>query len=126
MSRPVLDASALMVIVNAEPGADVVRPTLSSAVVSAVNASEAVAKLSDRMPFEDARQAIEGLNVEIPPFDRGLAITAAGLRTKTRPFGLSFADRACLATAAAIDGEAFTTDKVWAEIPVEVRVRVIR
>ena len=47
MAEVVLDASALLALLNQEPGADVVAASLPEAVVSAVNLSEAVAKLID-------------------------------------------------------------------------------
>ena len=126
MSRPVLDASALIAVLHDEPGAEVVTPLLRDALISAVNLSEAIAKLSDRVSFEQARDAVSELQIEVAPFDEEIAVIAAGLRGSTRPFGLSLADRACLATAATVDGEALTGDRVWAELPVDIRVRVFR
>jgi PIN domain nuclease of toxin-antitoxin system len=48
MSEVVLDASAILALLNAEPGAAVVEEAVPGAVMSAVNLSEAVAKLAER------------------------------------------------------------------------------
>jgi PIN domain nuclease of toxin-antitoxin system len=47
VSKVVLDASALLALVNQEPGQAVVAELLPRSLVSAVNASELVAKLTD-------------------------------------------------------------------------------
>ncbi len=56
--RRVLDASALLVLLNAEPGAEVVSQAHPQGVMSAVNLSEVIAKLAEAgMPEAVARQA---------------------------------------------------------------------
>ena len=45
MVKTVIDASALLALLNGEPGADVVAQALPGGVMSAVNVSEVVAKL---------------------------------------------------------------------------------
>jgi len=48
------------------------------------------------------------------------------IRTLTRPLGLSLADRAYLATAIRMDAVALTADRVWAELPLDAKIQVIR
>ena len=48
MSEVVLDASALLALLNDEPGAGEVEKTVPGAIISAVNLSEVVAKLAER------------------------------------------------------------------------------
>jgi uncharacterized protein with PIN domain len=51
----VLDASALLALVNAEPGADIVASALGAAVISAVNLAEVVTRLIDiGVPAQEA------------------------------------------------------------------------
>ena len=57
--RRVLDTSALLVLLNAEPGVEIVAQALPLGVMSAVNLSEVIAKLAEKgMPEAVARQAI--------------------------------------------------------------------
>lgn len=58
MSDFVLDASALLALVNQEPGQDMVAELLPRLLVSAVNASELVAKLTDQGIPEDEVQGV--------------------------------------------------------------------
>ena len=48
MTSVVLDASAMMAYLNAEPGADIVRAALHDAVMSSVNFSEVLKKTVER------------------------------------------------------------------------------
>ena len=95
-----LDASALLAFVLKEPGKEVVAKNLTNAVISTVNLSEVAAKLSER-GFEhlSIRALLPALGMEIVPFDSEDAFAAGELRAATRPLGLSFGDRACIALA---------------------------
>lgn len=127
MSEVVLDASALLALLNAEHGADEVGAMLSGAVVSAVNLSEAAGKLAEAgMPEEAIREALDGLALEVVPFDREQAYAAGLLRTRTVSFGLSLGDRACLSLARLLNVPAVTTDAVWSKLQLGVEVRVVR
>ncbi|MGB6548793.1 MAG: PIN domain-containing protein, partial [Xanthobacteraceae bacterium] len=48
MASAVLDSSAILAILNNEPGADAVEEMLDDALVSTVNYAEVVAKLVER------------------------------------------------------------------------------
>jgi PIN domain nuclease of toxin-antitoxin system len=111
----VLDASALMAVINGEPGQEIVAPRLSRAAISAVNLSEVAAKLSERgYPVAKASEFLLAFNLDVRPFDTDQALAAAALRVVTRDRGLSFGDRACLALAASLGGVALTADRAWA------------
>ncbi len=90
MARVVLDASALLALLNSERGSRIVEESLSGATISAVNLSEVVSKLSERgMPPAMVRTAVEALDLDILSFDVDLAYSAGLLRPATRGFGLS-------------------------------------
>lgn len=126
-ARVVLDASALLVLLNSERGADVVAGTLPGAAMSAVNLSEVVAKLAERgVPEREIRTALDGLGLEIYPFDRELAYLAGQLRARTRGRGLSLGDRACLALGLQLDASALTDDRSWSGLGIDVRIQVLR
>jgi len=127
VSKIVVDSSALLARLHREPGAEVVAPYLSAALVSAVNLAEVGARLADGgMPEKVARQAIESLGVSVAPFDEDLAYASAALRLATRRRGLSLGDRACLALALERSLPVLTADRAWAELDIGVEVRLIR
>ncbi|HYN41987.1 MAG TPA: type II toxin-antitoxin system VapC family toxin [Thermoanaerobaculia bacterium] len=127
MGRVVLDASAILVLINDEPGAAAVAEALEDAVVSAVNLSEVVAKLLDAgMPRDEAEDTLGGLGLEVLPFNEAAAWSAAALRTGTKKAGLSLGDRACLALARELGLPALTSDTAWAKTPAGVEVRLVR
>lgn len=127
VSRVVLDASALLALLNAEPGSQAVAERLSEAAVSAVNLSEVVAKLSERgIPESELRTALDGLGLDVVPFDEATAYRAGLLRRATRSLGLSLGDRACLALALQLAAPVLTTDRSWKALRIGVKVRAIR
>lgn len=127
MSRVVLDASALLALLNAEPGAEQVAKALGDGVIGAVNLAEVVAKLSEHgMPEDAIQQSVGGLGLEVFPFDTELAYLAGLLRRPARAHGLSLGDRACLALGRQLGLPVLTADKAWAALKVGVKVRVIR
>jgi ribonuclease VapC len=124
----VLDASALLALLQAEPGADAVAPVLGHSAISAVNLSEVVAKLTDAgMPREAVRNALGELPIDVHPFDQEDGYTAGELRTVTRKASLSLGDRACLALATRLEAVAVTADRSWGSLPEgTARIAVIR
>lgn len=127
MPEAVIDASALLALLNAEPGADVVAEALPGGVISAVNLSEVVAKLCDAgMPEKTIHQALQPLGIEIVPFDEEQAYQAGLLRTSTQNMGISLGDRACLSLAKMLGVVALTADRAWAGLSVGATVKVIR
>lgn len=97
------------------------------AAMSAVNLSEAVAKMRERgWSKQDAEDAVAALDLAIHDFDLPQALHAAHLRPVTRHRGLSLGDRACLALAASLACPALTTDKAWADVDLGITIEVIR
>ncbi len=127
MPETVIDASALLALLNAEPGADVVAEALPGGVISAVNLSEVVAKLCDAgMPEKTIHQALQPLGIEIVPFDEEQAYQAGLLRTSTQDMGISLGDRACLSLAKMLGVITLTADRAWAGLSVGATIKVIR
>lgn len=127
MADVVLDASALLALLNDEPGAEKVKKVLATAAMSAVNLSEVLAVLADRgVPRDEAETVLADLPMDIVPLDRAAAGEAAALRGSTRHAGLSLGDRACLALAGRLGCPALTTDRAWAKLKVGVAVTCIR
>lgn len=123
----VLDASALLALLDGEPGQEVVASLIPEAVIGSVNLAEVVGKLAERgMPEAEIRQALEGLALEVYPFDQEQAYTTGMLRPSTREYGVSLGDRACLAVAETLGLPAYTADRGWSKLDVDIEVRLIR
>lgn len=117
MSKYVLDASAVLALLNDEPGADQVEALLAESCISAVNAAEVLTKLIDAgMPDAEALESFELLGLEIIDFDLRLAARAAALRRATKKKGLSLGDRCCLALGLAMGQEVVTAEREWAKL----------
>jgi PIN domain nuclease of toxin-antitoxin system len=110
-----------------ETGAEAVQKHLPGAVISAVNYSECLCKLLDKnITLENGSLWLGKLNLTIQPFDAECAAVAASLRPATRGKDISFADRACLATAMIVQGAAVTADRDWTKLKLSVNVECIR
>ena len=124
---PILDASAVLALLFEEPGAERVQPYVGSGSLSVVNYSEVVARLSEHGVAADMIDGeIDRASLTLLEFDRSIAQAAGLLRSITKDYGLSFADRACLATALAFDRPVVTADRAWARLNIGVTVETIR
>ncbi|HEY6763885.1 MAG TPA: type II toxin-antitoxin system VapC family toxin [Candidatus Sulfotelmatobacter sp.] len=130
MSRVVLDASALLAILNEEPGWETVTDrlrTLDIFAMSTVNVSEAYGKLLSRgLRSEEAWRVVTAAVSEIAAFDEEQARIAGHLLPRTRSLGLSLGDRACLALAMVLKAPVYTADRVWKSLRLGVTIHVIR
>ena len=128
MNRIVLDASAILAVINSEPGAErLTADLLARAVGSAVNLAEVQTKLvsrgwSSEQAWEDATSPVR----EVLPFDEEHAKVAGDLLTQTRHLGLSLGDRACLTLGIALDVPVYTAEKAWKKLKVGVKIHLIR
>jgi ribonuclease VapC len=114
----VIDASALLALVFGEH-LSVGREAFENGILSTVNLAEVISKMVDvGAAANDAMADIEamGLNLTILDFDRPAAVSAADLRARTKPFGLSLGDRACLVAALSRDLAALTADRAWMKL----------
>lgn len=127
MKETVLDATALLALLQEEPGAEPVAEAIPRASISTVNLAEVVGKLADSgMPEEAVRGALAGLGIKVIPFNEDLAYRTGLLRPLTSAYGLSLGDRACLALGQRLSQPVLTADRVWASLKIGVNVRVIR
>lgn len=125
MSSHVLDASAVLAWLQADPGADVVDPLLGDAAMSAANWSEVLQKAHQK--GRDAREIadlLKALGIEVIPLSEEDAEHAAALWDRTP--GLSLADRCCLALGYRYNAPVVTADVSWKNLSVGVVVVMIR
>lgn len=128
LNKLVLDSSAILAVVNAEPGHEkLTDDLLAGAVASTVNLAEVQAKLVSRgWPADLAWQDTNGLIEKAVPFEPEHARLAGDLWARTKHLGLSLGDRACLALALALNAPVYTTDKSWKNLKLNVPIHVIR
>ncbi len=128
MNSVVLDASAILALINREPGSDkLTAKVLADALCSTVNLAEVQAKLvskgwSPEDAWEDATSPIR----EAVFFTDEHAKIAGSLVALTQPFGLSLGDRACLALGISLKTPVYTADKTWSKLKLGVRIHLIR
>lgn len=127
MSKYVLDASAVLALLNQESGKDRVEPLLSDSVINTVNYCEVIGKLIDAgVPENISRESIHLLGIEVIDFDADLAYLAATLRTKTKQLGLSLGDWSCLALGLKRHNTVVTAERSWAKLNIGVKIDLIR
>lgn len=113
----VLDASALLVYLNDEPGSNEVEALLDDALISAINLAEVLQKATrNGISATQLATDISGMGVGSVAFDASMAAMTAELWPQTKHRGLSLADRGCLSLAAQLGAIAVTTSKAWADL----------
>lgn len=123
----VLDASALLAFLHGEPGAHRVESVLDGALVSTVNWSEVFQKsLSRQADVNGIREDFEEIGVMLEPFTSEQAEIAAQLWIRTRRYGLSLADCACLALALERNASVLTADRTWGQIDLDLSIETLR
>jgi ribonuclease VapC len=123
----VLDASALLALLHAERGGEVVEKAVEHGAISTVNWSEVYRRWATHgVEIGGLRADVEGLGLTILPFTVSDAEDAAELSGPTRHLGLSLGDRACLALARRLGVPALTADRSWREHDLGVDVQTIR
>ena len=126
MKDLVLDASALLAMLNEEPGGARVADVIASARISAVNYAEVISHyIRVGMPKHDVDAMLDPLPMEIVPVDKALAQLAGRLREVTADAGLSLGDRFCMALAIRDGAPAWTADKIWRTVADAVKVDVV-
>jgi PIN domain nuclease of toxin-antitoxin system len=121
----VLDASAILALVQGEPGADEVESLLDGASMSSVNLSEVIQKGEQHdVNTEGLEYDLEALGIGFRDFGVAAARPTAALWATGS--GLSLGDRACLSLAVELELPAVTADRRWAAIEVPIPVRVVR
>jgi PIN domain nuclease of toxin-antitoxin system len=128
----VLDASALLAMLQSEPGNARVLEILDRCVMHTVNVAEVIGKLvRSGVPLERTEAMLDELHLSTEPrLDE--AGKCGGLLGTRRDLGLSLGDCVCLTTAACAGAVAVTADRRWKGLDgldlggARVRVEVLR
>jgi ribonuclease VapC len=133
VSSVVLDSSAVLALIFNEPGGQHVDALLGrldrgenlQIALSTVTWCEILSRLhreNDAMTASELASLLEG--VEVIPFSLANAELAAEFAQVDRP--ISLGDRACLALARMRKATAWTTDKIWQGLKIDVAVKILR
>lgn len=125
----VLDASAILAVLQEEAGGEAVLTAIAEegGLASAVNIAEVVAKLCDNGRDASAAElAVNDLPIFVAPFTRDMASLSGAIRSLTRDTELSLGDRCCLATARVLGEPVLTGDRAWENLDIGVDVRLFR
>ena len=127
MSSSVFDASAVLAVLNAEPGKEVAGPHLFGATISSVNYSEVLKKTVEvGGSISKVQLFLAKQNLNVVPFATQHAVQTAEIWPESKALGLSFADRACLSLGLMLDLPVLTTDGDMASVNLPVDVKLIR
>lgn len=126
MKKTVLDATAVLALLNDEPGAGTVASLLPQAVISTVNLAEVVGKLAETgMPEGMIKSVLGELGLMVIPFDEDLALSTGLLRPATSDYGLSLGDRTCLALGQHLRRAVLTAERMWKTVRLDVEIQMI-
>ena len=115
----ILDASAILALLNSEPGAGEVQAVVADSAVSTVNLGEVASKLADYGMTDDAIAKALRIGFDTIEFGPNELSLMSQLRRDTIEHGLSLGDRCCLATALTQGRPAMTADRAWARLRVQ-------
>lgn len=111
--RYLLDASALLALIQEEPAGTDVEPLLDRAAVHAVNLVEVITKLIQN-GLADAVSLLPKMGIEvISGLDAEQAEACGRLHAGSRAFGLSLGDCVCLTVAKTKNLIAVTKEQIW-------------
>jgi ribonuclease VapC len=129
----ILDASAFLAYVRAEPGGERIRDLIGTSLgISMVNYAEVLTRLSDfgldprTTDAEMRREGLVGQSIELLPLTEDDAVEVAALRSLTRRLGLSLGDRVCLVTGRKRGQAVLTADRAWSGLEMGVEIELIR
>lgn len=121
----VFDSSAILAVLRAENGADIVIEQLDFGVISAVNLGEVVQiQLRGGHLRAEIEETFGELGVTVADVDAELAVVAAEMRATALAKGMSQADCICLALAKREGVAALTGDRKWLEVAEALGVEV--
>lgn len=129
MNKAVIDSSTLLAFIKDESfSLKEIESILPHAVISSVNICEVATVLMRlEMPINTIEELINETIGDIIPFDKELSLAAAKLWEKTKSYGLSLGDRACIALGQKLQLPIYTADKIWSELKLEnVEIKLIR
>lgn len=123
----VLDSSAILAVLLAEPGAHNVVASFHDGVLSTVSLAEILSKAERKgIDSEEAYARILAYGLRIVPVEEQHARIAAKISLAPRELDLSLGDRLCIALAVALNCALLTSDRGMLRLPVGIPIRSFR
>ena len=123
----VIDASADLAFLKGESGGDDAGRLARNGLISAANLAEVVQRcLRDGRDVDLELARLGELGVTIVDVTAALARKAGELERVTKPYGLSLADRMCLALAIERAAPVLTSDKPFDRLGLDLEVHLFR
>jgi ribonuclease VapC len=123
----VVDASAALAFLRNEPGGERVPSFLARGTMSVVNYAEVAQRFwRDDLDPTQRLADLTDLGLQVVRLESDVALLAAELIRKTKPFGCSLADRICLAEGLVRNLPVLTADRPWDQIGLTVRIERLR
>ena len=114
MAGVVLDASAVLALIRAEPGSDRVEELIGQGIISAVNLQEVIKELLvSGLALEGIETILDELRLDLRSHDRNAAYAA------TKRYGRGLGDRSCMALGIALNRPVVTADREWRNVSIE-------
>lgn len=128
MSKIVFDSSALIALFAKEKGYECIKKHMKDAIISSVNIAEVYKYCIDvqNLTEEDSRSLIKLSGIKIIEFCNEQALMTAKLINKTKQYGLSLGDRACIALAMLDKNPVLTCDKIWQKVDIGIEFKMAR
>ena len=79
-----------------------------------------------RGSIQQARYFLDRQSINVVSFDASQGVLAASILPQTSPYGLSFADRACLSLGMKLQYKVYTAEQRMGETELDVKVKLIR
>ena len=128
MSKIVFDSSALIALFAKENGYELIKKHMKDAIISSVNIAEVYKYCieTQKLTEDESKNLIKLSGIKIIEFNNEQALMTAKLVNKTKQYGLSLGDRACIALALLGKSSIITCDKVWQKVDIDIEFIMAR
>lgn len=128
MSKVVFDASALIALFAKESGYELIKQHMKEGLISSVNIAEVYKYCIEvqNLTEDDARTLIKLSDIKIVNFCPEQALISAKIINKTKAYGLSLGDRACIALSIIKNYPILTCDKIWQKLDLDINFIMAR
>jgi PIN domain nuclease of toxin-antitoxin system len=128
MSKIVFDASTLIALFAKETGYEFIKKQMKDAIISSVNIAEVYKYCieTQNLSEDEAKKLVKLSDIKIIEFTSDQALISASLITKTKQYGLSLGDRACIALGISGEYDIITCDQIWQKLDVDVKIMMAR
>lgn len=128
MSKVVFDASALIALFAKENGYRLIKKHMKDGIISSVNIAEVYKYCIETQGLteEEAKTLIRLSDIRIIDFCPDQALISAKICNKTKAYGISLGDRACIALAMLRNYPILTCDKIWQKLDLDIEFIMAR